>query len=384
VSLRITRIGPDGAGLVIVHEQVAEFGGAERVLETALDRYPAAATITMRFDSPPGGMAGELELRLAERGIVNGHAGGSNGSRRITFVGHGGLRNHFLSPVYARRIRATPIENASVVLTTGSMGWTSAVRPPEGVRHIAYAGGPPRALYGHSRPYLADQPQPLRLALRAAIPALRAHHRALLQRPSRLVANSRMSADGLSRIAGRPVGVLYPPVRTNFFTPDDREGTRFVAVSRVRRHKRLDLIIEAFRGLGEHLVVAGDGPQLASLRADAPANVQFVGQLGDADLRELYRSSRALISVSVEEFGICLAEAQAAGIPVIAPRAGGSGEIVIDGETGILLDRVEPAEVAAAALRVERLGIDPMACRRSAERFSEERFLAGLAALIED
>src|SRR5919202_1603678 len=109
----------------------------------------------------------------------------------------------------------------------------------------------------------------------------------------------------------------------------------------------------------------------------------MVGHLGDHDLRELYRSSRALVSASVEEFGICLVEALACGTPVIAPRAGGSGEIVEDGVNGLTLGTVDAAAVAGAVRRLEREPIAPAACRATAERFSEARFAAEVEQLIE-
>jgi glycosyltransferase involved in cell wall biosynthesis len=107
-----------------------------------------------------------------------------------------------------------------------------------------------------------------------------------------------------------------------------------------------------------------------------------VGQLNDSELRDLYRSSRALVSASVEEFGLCLAEAQSAGIPVIAPNAGGAREIVRQGETGILVDGVSADSLAAAVRALDAARIDPAACRRYAMRFSEERFAAGLDSML--
>jgi glycosyltransferase involved in cell wall biosynthesis len=141
-------------------------------------------------------------------------------------------------------------------------------------------------------------------------------------------------------------------------------------------------VVEAFRELGEPLVVAGGGPGLERMRREAPRNVRFVGHVGDEELRELYRGSRALVSASVEEFGICLAEAQSAGVPVIAPRAGGSGEIVRHGESGILLDEITPAALARAVREVERMGIEPDACRAVGESFSEARFVRQLEGLL--
>lgn len=373
-------IGPGGEGLVIIAEQIAEFGGVERILATLLARFPAARLVASRFRPAAGFSEADFHARVGE------HAGERQaaGSPKIRLVGSPERpRRHFLFPLYARELRAAPVGDAGAVLALGGHGWANAVPIPAGARHVAYAGGPPRMLYGHGREYRREYPAHVRPLLHAATPALRAHHRRLLSIPQAVAANSRCSADGIERILGRPVEVIYPPVRTEFFTPDARERTHFLVVSRLRLHKRVGVVIEAFRRLGLPLVVAGEGIGRDRLVRDTPPNVRFVGHVGDEELRELYRSSRALVSASVEEFGISLVEGLAAGVPLIAPRAGGSGEIVADGVNGFALDTVDPGSVVDAVARLEREPIDPTACRRSADRFSEARFAAEVTRLLE-
>lgn len=364
----------DGAGLAIVADQATEYGGIERALEAVLRRFPEADLLAPGFEATPGSQA-HFERRLEEmRRATNGDGPAWRGSLR--FAGDGGRRRHFLGPLYARRLARCPLDHASIVLSVGGAAWSLAASTPPGARHLAWIGGPPRALYSHTDTYLSEYPPGVRSVLRASIPALRAHHRRLLRRPLRILSNSRYSATRLEELAGREVGVLYPPVRTGYFTPGDAPRRRFVAVARLRSSKRVDLLVEAFRGLDHELVVAGDGPQLESLRAQAPPNVELVGHLDDAELRELYRTAVGIVSASVEEFGICLVEALAAGTPVIAPREGGASEIVVPGENGLLLDEVSPGEIAAAVRELARRPLAAEACRRSAERFSEERFVA--------
>ena len=369
-----------GAGLVLVSEQLVEFGGVERILHTLMARYPESRVIAGRFDARAGLHSDDFEQRALGQGI---ELETPAGEPRIQLLGPGGTRSHFLSPLYARRLSALPLDGAETVISLGGTAWTLAARVPRGSRHVGYVGGPPRALYHHTDSYLAQYPRSSRPLLRAAIPALRAHHRRLLQRPDVLVTNARDCARGLAELAGRDVGVVYPPVRSGYFTPAPRRREHFLAVARLFKHKRMDVLVEAFRRLpGERLVVAGAGPALAELRAAAPPNVSFVGSAREADLLELYRASRAVVTASVEEFGISAVEALATGIPVIGPRAGGTGEIVDDGQTGVLFDRVDPDSVARAVRRFLLTDIDPSTCRRSGERFSEERFLAALEPVL--
>ena len=99
-----------------------------------------------------------------------------------------------------------------------------------------------------------------------------------------------------------------------------------------------------------NLVVAGDGP----LRTVVP---QALGFLGPRDLAHRYRNAAVVVCPShVEGFGVVCAEAMAHGKPVVASATGGLANLVVDGETGIL---VPPGDVCALRDAVERLLGDP-------------------------
>ncbi len=374
-----------GDGLVLVHEQIAEFGGGERVLESILRRYPVATVLVPRFEVPHGPPTEHGHCLIGRSDSIAPGGRLPPWATRIRLLGpDGGRRRFHLAPVYARRIRRAPIESASVVMSIGTGAWSLAASVPEGARHVAYLGWPARYLYDHPAHYLREYPTPVRPFFRAALPPLRSRYRRLVRKPVRLIANSRWSAQGLARMSGRSVEVIYPPVRTDFFTPAARPRKHILAVARLVSHKRIDILLRAFRDLGENLVVAGGGPSLERLRAASPPNVRFTGHVGDEELRELYRSSRALICPSVEEFGLCMAEAQAAGVPVIGTRAAGASEIVWDRRSGILLDAMNAGSIAEAVRALRHLEFDPGTCRRSAERFSEARFAAAIGRVLEE
>lgn len=354
---------PDADGqLAFVHE-ANDFGGSERVLEALLARWPAAPILAGHF--------GEYEECWPPRW-----------RSRTEWVRCGDRKRHFLAPIYARRFARAPTRRARVVVTLTHGGWGLATRLAPETRMVCYSAGPPRWLFTDVTAYLRRESPLLRPLLRSAMPALRAHHRALIPRSARVLTNSRASAEALSTFYGRPVEVLYPPVRTEFFTPAPVERGHFLVVSRLVPQKRLEAAVDAFRELDETLVVVGHGPWLEHLRARAPRNVRFAGWVNDAELREYYRASRGLICPSVEEFGIVMAEAHACGVPVIAPRAGGALEIVDDPATGVLVEQVNRRTIAAAVRDVASRAFDPRACRLSAERFSTRRFVERMEAVV--
>lgn len=358
----------DWGALAIVSDTV-ECGGSERVVDAVAEHYPEAPIVAAHFEGMPD---------------VGSPASPPWASRaRIVRFSH--RRRHFLAPLHARRMAATSVGAADVVLCFAHGGWSLAVDVPPGARLLCYSAGLPSALYGRRELYLRDYPAPLRPLVRAAVPALQAYERRLMRRPDRMLTNSRDSAAAIERVHGRRAEVIHPPVRTEFFTPGAGPRTHALAVGRVAPQKRFDLLLEAFRLLpDERLVIAGRGAWLERMRRMAPPNVHFPGWVSDAELRELYRSSWALLCPSREEFGIVMAEAHACGVPVIAPRAGGAREIVDDPATGILLDRMDAESVARAARAVRDGGFEAAACRASAERFAAERFVARIGRVVEE
>ena len=257
------------------------------------------------------------------------------------------------------------------------------MRLAPGARLVAYSSGPP-SLHTQSELALADERPALRPVVRAALPLLRTTHRRLIRRPDRMIANSAFTAGFLRHAGGIAADVIQPPVRADFFKPGPRERRHWLAVGRIAGQKRFDLLVEAFARTDAPLVIAGTGASLPRLRASAPPNVRFVGFADDEELRELYRSAHALICPSLETFGLVMAEALACGTPVVGQRAGGSLELVEEGVTGVFLDEPGPAGVLDAMARLERLEIDPEACRRSIEGFSGERFLTRIGRVLAD
>ena len=77
-------------------------------------------------------------------------------------------------------------------------------------------------------------------------------------------------------------------------------------------------------------------------------------------------------------------EAQACGTPVVALRAGGACETVLDGITGVLVEDGSPEGFAEGLARFRTLSFDPAAIRANAERFSRERFMTDFQTAVSD
>jgi glycosyltransferase involved in cell wall biosynthesis len=224
-----------------------------------------------------------------------------------------------------------------------------------------------------------------RVGLRVAGPALRAWDKKTAANVTTFLANSTHTAREIARCYERESTVVHPPVRTNMFTPDAsvaREDFWLVAGA-LEPYKRADLAIRAARHAKTRIVIAGGGTQFESLRREFEGpGVVFLGRVSDAKLIELYRKARVLLFPQVEDFGIVAVEAQACGTPVLARRAGGALDTVIEGRTGAFFDHPDPVKIAEAAKRLP--GACTVACRENALQFSEAVFDAKMRSVIRD
>jgi glycosyltransferase involved in cell wall biosynthesis len=127
---------------------------------------------------------------------------------------------------------------------------------------------------------------------------------------------------------------------------------------RLTAQKDLGVALAAVKQLdGVRLLIAGDGPQRATLEAAAPGGVEFLGPLPrDRVLGLLKAADAAILTSAWENFPHGVVEALAVGTPVIATRTGGVAEIVQDGVNGLLVD---PGDAAAFAGAVRRYLGDP-------------------------
>lgn len=365
--LAAPRPGADASPRVaIAHDWLVRYAGSERCVDELLVAFPGAEVMTT----------------LVAPSAVPAHLRGARPSalQRIP----GAISHHeWLLPLMplAWRMMAPPAGVDAVI--SSSHACAKAVPVEDGTPHLCYCHTPMRYAwdFGAERERF---PRGSRAAARALMAWFRRWDRATASRVTRFVANSRAVADRIGRHYGRRAQVVPPPVRTDFFTPGGERGDGFVYVGRLTGYKRPDLVVEAFRGLPYRLTVVGEGAMASSLRERATPNVEFVERVGDEELRELYRSARAMLYPVDEDFGIVMAEAQACGTPVISIDAGGALDIVENGVTGWLMRGRGVRDVQQAVRHAAREELEAREIRKRAERFSSEAYRAALRDAVGD
>jgi glycosyltransferase involved in cell wall biosynthesis len=244
--------------------------------------------------------------------------------------------------------------------------WLAARRPARSAdlvhAHWLGAGAVALAL---RRPYVV-QPWGTDVELARRLPWLA---RPILRRARLVVCASSALAAEVSALGAADVRVVPSGVDLPERVADEAQPPEILFAGRLSREKGVLELVAAAEGA--KLVVVGDGP----LRERVPGALGFVPP---EELRTLYGRAAVVACPSYREgFGVVCAEAMAHGRPVVASAVGGLLDLVVDGETGLL---VPPGDVDALRGALQRLLADRELRRRmgqagrarAGERFSWE------------
>jgi glycosyltransferase involved in cell wall biosynthesis len=192
---------------------------------------------------------------------------------------------------------------------------------------------------------------------------------------AQLVAISESQRDEAPAALRDAIAVVHNPLAVDEWPFESRPGDAVLWIGRMSEVKGAHRAIAAARAAGVPLVLAGPvqpGQEGYFSREVEPhlgdPGVRYVGEIGGEEKQRAYADARAVL-VPIrwsEPFGLVMVEAMACGTPVIAYPEGAARELVVEGETGFLVD--DERQMAAA---IGRLGeIDRERCRASvAERF---------------
>jgi glycosyltransferase involved in cell wall biosynthesis len=177
------------------------------------------------------------------------------------------------------------------------------------------------------------------------------------------------------------VATVYNGIRLADFTFRPNPGEYAVVLGRIHPDKGVHLAIEAATAAGLPLMIAGIVQDADYFRRHVEPRldgdrVRFLGPVGPAERDSLLGGALALLHLVTfdEPFGLAMIEAMACGTPVIGMRRGAVPEVVVDGQTGVLV-----VDVAGAvrALRVVA-GLDRGRCRTGVEeRFTVDTMVRG-------
>jgi glycosyltransferase involved in cell wall biosynthesis len=164
---------------------------------------------------------------------------------------------------------------------------------------------------------------------------------------------------------------VYNGIDLSLYPLQESQGDELIFLGRIHPDKGVHLAIEVSRLSGLPLLIAGIIQDENYFRERVKPHldnkrVSYIGPVGVTGKNELFARARALLHLNTipERFGLVLAEANAAGVPVIAMDLGSCREVIEEGKTGFLVNTVEEAAQALQRLRE----IDRSACRKRVQQ----------------
>ena len=345
--------------IAFVVDALPAMGGGEKTLFAALELFPEADVFTLVYNKNAF-----QRTPIANKAIITSYLD------KLPFAQ---THHRFLLPLMPSAIEQFDFCKYEVIVSF-SYAVAHGIRVNNGTHHISYTYTPMR--YAWSDINIDGTHSRKNMIVNLAMENFRTWDQAAASRVHEFAAISEGIAKRIQSAYQREARVIYPPVEIERFHPNKRRGNYFVTLSRLVAHKRLDLVIEAFSRLNLPLKIIGDGPQRKKLQKLAKPNIEFLGYQSDEVVAQLLGNARGFICAAEEDFGIAMVEAQAAGCPVIAYKAGGALETVVEGKTGLffeeqsivsLVDSIRRFNESADCFQADNL-VD------NAQKFSKERF----------
>lgn len=355
--------------IALVHDYLAQDGGAERVLSAMHDLWPDAPIFVLFHNRQRLSRFNEADIR-------------ESFLRHIPLINQ---KYQWFLPLFPMAAERLNLSGFDVVISSTSGFGKGVITDPDTL-HISYCYTPPRYLWADRHSYLADSNTalPIRFFLSPVLHHLRTWDMISAARVDHFIAISKIVQKRIQKYYRRESDVLYPPVDLDRFTPAVELHDYFVAGGRLVPYKRFDLVVKAFNRLRLPLVIFGTGPEYRRLKALARDNITFAGQVNDTEKATLLSHALAFIHPQLEDFGITLLEALASGRPVIAYDAGGAAETMLPGETGVFIKEQSWEAIADAVLHFDPTHWNSALMRRRAEQFAVPIFQAALKKMVAD
>jgi glycosyltransferase involved in cell wall biosynthesis len=355
---------PQDPQVAIVHDQLTQYGGAEKTLEQLLALFPTADIFT-GYCNPSN-----ISTKILGRRIVSGLGGQPVWVQKLV---------NYLSFLMPFVFESLDLRNYNIIISEGTAWPKGVITNPEQL-HISYVYTPPRFLYGYRtegqkravwyyKPFLTVIDYVLRLWDFSA-----AH------RPDFMVSISQEVANRVHKFYRRDSTVIYPPVEVaTTELQNESSADYYVCISRLAAYKNIDVLIQACNKTNLSLKIAGTGKEEARLKALAKENVTLLGFVTESEKARLLAQCKGFIfPTDHEDFGIVTVEALAYGKPVLAHRSGGQLEIVADGVTGMFFDELTPDALAKTLIAFDKAidakTFDPKQAQAAAAHFSAARF----------
>lgn len=346
--------------VALIHDHLAQDGGAEKVLRVLADMFPKAPIYTLLADPEVAShFPGRIQTSIIQRLP-------------------GGLKHYqWYMPFMPMAVEFFDLNNYDLVISDASAFAKGVITGPDTL-HICYCHTPTRYLWDYTHQYIQELPynKYFKKIISLVLNYTRLWDRQAADRVDYFIANSETVKKRIAKYYKRDSIVIYPPVEVSKYKVLNAPGSYFLIGGRLAKYKKVDIVVEAFRELGLPLKVFGSGVDLERLReiAQRAPHIQFLERVSEEEKVKLFENCKAFLNPQEEDFGITVVEALAAGRPVIAYKKGGATETIEEGVTGLFFTEQTVAAVKEAVTRFNTMTFNQNDIRAKAEQYSVEHF----------
>ncbi len=352
--------------IALVHDQLQEFGGAERVLVALKKMFPEADVFTSLYTPSKLGVHAKY---IQTWNITTSWAD------KISIIKRFYSPLRFITPLIWESFDFKGYD--LVISSSGGYMSKGIITRPETL-HICYLHHQPRYLYYYETALEWQKYFLVRVYGHLINHKLRMWDYLSSQRPDFFIANSQETKRRIEKLYRRDSVVIYPPVSIPDSTDvlnSPNQNDYYLTVSRLARAKHIDILIHAANKEKFKLKIVGTGRDEEYLKGIAGPTVEFLGNVTDEKLPEIYASAKAFLFASVdEEFGIAPIEAMGYGLPVIAYSSGGLPETVHNGKNGYLYTQLQENSLIEAIQKIQSLSESEYTHMKKQARTEAEKY----------
>lgn len=349
--------------IALVHDDLVQWGGAEKVLLAISEMFPEAPIYTSVFDKNNPLIADKFKNKKIRTSFLQKIPGWRSLYRPLL-------------PLYPLAFEQFDFSSYDLVISQTTKFAKAIITQPK-TKHLCIIHTPPRFLWHLP----SDKSQWI---LQPFLSYLRIYDQIVARRVDHYAAGSYNCQERLWKIYQTESDVLQPFVdETLSQKAAPFEGGYYLFIARLNEYKKAELVVKTFNHNGRVLKIVGSGPQENKLKRLARQNIQFYAKISDQMLASLLAGCKGLIVAAEEDFGLTALEAQLFGKGVIAYGKGGTTETVINGKTGVYFMEQTCESLQNGIVEYEKLEIDPTVCRRQAKAFSLAKFQVNLKNIVD-
>jgi glycosyltransferase involved in cell wall biosynthesis len=333
--------------IAIFYDWLNQWGGAEKVLLDILSIYPQADLYTLIYDPK------KTDWLPQKIKIYPSLLNKLSPTKK---------NNLFHTPFYSLFLEQFDFSKYDIVISTTQVTGHCLLTPPKTL-FVCYMHNINRYVYQTPKQF------------KFLTPLLKRYQKTdfvYAQRPDYLLCNSQTVQKRIEKKYHRQSQIVHPGIDTTFFVPNKKSSVDpyFLVVSRLVRHKKIDLVIRACQDLNQKLTIVGQGRDynyfLKIKNKNPNSKITFMKHISSKKLLTLYQNCQALICPQLEDFG-----------------QGGITETVINQKTGIFFKKQTVKSLKKAITRFQSLSFDSQDCINNATKFSQNNFMLNFKETLE-